>query len=126
MDWTVVITVLGGGQWRWFGFRCVRWRVERAFRDRVFQDVIYRLDRFGAEFRSQRALHRLTGSTFGALPALRRNTCPFEFMVRVAGGAACLLDLIFDHGHDGVVGDAAFARAVIVQNVTEPKPALLH
>jgi hypothetical protein len=25
-----------------------------------------------------------------------------------------------------MVGDAAFARAIVVENVTEPKPALLH
>jgi hypothetical protein len=25
-----------------------------------------------------------------------------------------------------VIGDAALARTVVVQNVTEPKPALLH
>jgi hypothetical protein len=25
-----------------------------------------------------------------------------------------------------VIGDAAFTRTIVVQNVTEPKPALLH
>jgi hypothetical protein len=47
-------------------------------------------------------------------------------MVRVAGGAACLLDLILNHGHHGMTGDAALAGTVVVQDVTEPKPALLH
>src|SRR5204863_6410296 len=38
----------------------------------------------------------------------------------------CLLHLVVDHRDDRVVGDAALTRAVVVQNVTEPKPALLH
>jgi hypothetical protein len=47
-------------------------------------------------------------------------------MIGVAGGAACLLDLFFDHGEDDMVGHAALARTVVVENVTEPNPALLH
>jgi hypothetical protein len=47
-------------------------------------------------------------------------------MVGIAGRAAGLLHLVIDHRDDGVVGDAALTRAVVVQNVTEPKPALLH
>ena len=43
----------------------------------------------------------------------------------VARRAARLLHLIVNHRHDRVVGDAALTRAVVVQNVTEPKPALL-
>jgi hypothetical protein len=37
-----------------------------------------------------------------------------------------LLHLIVDHCHYRVIGDAALARTVVVQDVTEPKPALLH
>jgi hypothetical protein len=48
------------------------------------------------------------------------------FVVRVAGGAACLLHLVFDHRDDRMIRDAALARTVVVQNVTEPNPALLH
>jgi hypothetical protein len=48
------------------------------------------------------------------------------FVLGVAGGASRLPNIVLDHGDDDVVGNAALARAVIVQNVTEPKPALLH
>jgi hypothetical protein len=44
----------------------------------------------------------------------------------VAGGTACLPDLVIDHRHDRVIGDTAFTRTVVVENVTEPEPALLH
>jgi hypothetical protein len=44
----------------------------------------------------------------------------------VTRGAPRLSDVVFDHRDDDVIGDTALARAVIVQNVTEPKPALLH
>jgi hypothetical protein len=47
-------------------------------------------------------------------------------MVGVAGRAASLLHLVFNHRNDRVIGNAALARTVVVQNVTEPKPALLH
>jgi hypothetical protein len=50
----------------------------------------------------------------------------FVFMLRVAGRAACLLHILFDHGNDGVVRHTSFARAIVVQNVTKPKLALLH
>jgi hypothetical protein len=63
---------------------------------------------------------------FGAFSTRRRDLRPFEFVVCVAGSAACLLDLILNHGHHGMTGDAALAGTVVVQDVTEPKPALLH
>jgi hypothetical protein len=47
-------------------------------------------------------------------------------MVRIARGAARLFHLIINHRHDRVIGDATFTRTIVVQNVTEPKPALLH
>src|SRR5687768_10274285 len=50
----------------------------------------------------------------------------FVLVLRVASRAPCLLDGVFDHRHDRMVGNAALARTVVVQNVTEPKPALLH
>ena len=126
MDRTVVIARLGPVHRQRFGLLRFGRRLERGGCDWTFESVSDRFDRVGSEFGAQRAFHRLTGSTFGAFSALWRNTRPFELVVRFAGSAACLLDLIFDHGHDGMVGDAALARAVIVQNVTEPKPALLH
>ena len=89
-------------------------------------EVIDRLRRFGERFGTERAFHRFTGCGFGAFSAWWRNLCPFEFVVRVTGSAACLLDLILNHGHHGMTGDAALAGTIVVQDVTEPKPALLH
>jgi hypothetical protein len=127
MDRTVVLDTLGSGEegivWI-LGLR--RRRLERVFgRGIGVGTLLGGLDgreRFGA----QRSFHRFTGCGFGAFSARRRNLCPFEFVVRVAGGAASLLDLILDHGHHGMTGDATLAGTVVVQNVTEPKPALLH
>ena len=56
----------------------------------------------------------------------RRRLGLLIFVVRVAGGAACLLHLVFNHRDDRMIRDAALARTVVVQNVTEPNPALLH
>jgi hypothetical protein len=61
-----------------------------------------------------------------ALPSGRGDTRVLVLVVRFAGGASGLLDLVLDHRDHRVVGDAALARTVVVQNVTEPKPALLH
>jgi hypothetical protein len=47
-------------------------------------------------------------------------------VIGVAGGASGLLHLVVNHRDDGMIGDAALARAIVVENVTEPKPALLH
>jgi hypothetical protein len=60
------------------------------------------------------------------LAAGRRNPGLLVFVIRIARGAASLLHLVLDHRDDRVIGDAALARAIVVQNVTEPKPALLH
>jgi hypothetical protein len=60
------------------------------------------------------------------LAARRRNSGLLIFVIRVARCAASLLHLVFDHRDDRVIGDAALARTIVVQNVTEPKPALLH
>jgi len=47
-------------------------------------------------------------------------------MLGVARRATRLLHAVLDHGHDGVVAEAALPRAVVVDDVTEPKPALFH
>src|SRR4029079_1687278 len=44
----------------------------------------------------------------------------------IARRASRLLDVFVDHRDDGVVRDAPLARAVVVENVTETQPALLH
>ena len=60
------------------------------------------------------------------LAAKPRHLRLLEFVLGFAGRAARLLHFVADHRDDGVVGDAAFARAIVVQNVTKPKLALLH
>jgi len=47
-------------------------------------------------------------------------------MFGIAGYASRLFDGVIDDGDHDVVGDAALARAVIVESVTWPKPALFH
>jgi hypothetical protein len=71
-------------------------------------------------------LRRVNGAILRAPAALRGNPGSFVFVVGIAGRAAGLLHLVVDHRYNGVVGDAALTRTVVVQNVTEPKPALLH
>jgi hypothetical protein len=62
-----------------------------------------------------------------SFPTSRRgNPGLLVFMVRVTRGAARLLHRIVNHRNDGVIGNAALARTVVVENVTEPNPALLH
>jgi hypothetical protein len=60
------------------------------------------------------------------LPPWRRNPGLLVLVIGVTRRASRLLDLLVDHRDNRVIGDAAFARTIVVQNVTEPKPALLH
>jgi hypothetical protein len=60
------------------------------------------------------------------LAARRRGLGLLVFVLGVTGRTPRLPDVVLNHRDDDMVGDAALARAVIVQNVTEPKPALLH
>ena len=50
----------------------------------------------------------------------RRHLGLLIFVVRVAGGAACLLHLVFNHRDDRMIRNAALARTIVVQNVTKP------
>jgi hypothetical protein len=63
---------------------------------------------------------------FRALATLRGHLRVLVLVVRVARRAPRLLHLVANHGNDGVISDAALARTVVVENVTEPNPALLH
>jgi hypothetical protein len=72
---------------------------------------------------SLRCITRAGGTPFSAL---RRHLGLLVFVIGVAGSASGLLHLVVNHRDDGVIRDAALARAIVVQNVTEPKPALLH
>ena len=58
--------------------------------------------------------------------ALARHFPVLVFVLGVARRATRLLDIGPNHGDDGMVGNPAFARTVIVQNVTKPRLALLH
>ncbi len=76
--------------------------------------------------RARTSARRTLGRSGSFLPSRRRHLGRLVFMIRIAGRAAGLLHLLFDHGDDYMVGHAALARTVVVQNVTEPNPALLH
>ena len=71
-------------------------------------------------------VRRLTRSGVGLLAPLRRYSRLFVLVIGIARRAPGLLHLVINHRHDNVVGDAALTRAIVVQNVTEPDPALLH
>src|SRR5580765_1191312 len=60
------------------------------------------------------------------LSADARHLRRFVFVIRVAGGATRLLDVVADHGDHHVVRHAPLARAIVVQNFTKPRLALLH
>ncbi len=59
------------------------------------------------------------------LAAPRGLTAPVR-MLRVAGRAARLADFVADHGDDRVAGQSALARAVVIDDITEPHPAWFH
>jgi len=112
----VLVSVVLGGGWRrrlhilnGFG---LQWHFLDA---RVFHECFRRCGFLGGVFDER------------LFPAARRwDACLFVLVVRVARRAARLLHLILNHRDDHVIGDAAFTRTIVVQNVTEPKPALLH
>jgi hypothetical protein len=60
------------------------------------------------------------------LPAQPGQFGLLVFVLRLARRAARLLHVGPNHRHHHVVGEAAFPRAIVVQNVTKPKLALLH
>jgi hypothetical protein len=66
------------------------------------------------------------GRGFGLATPRRRHSRVFVFVLRVARRAPRLLDIVRDHRDHRMVGDAALTRTVVIQNVTEPKPALIH
>jgi hypothetical protein len=102
---------------------------------------IDRLDRFGSSdcrvlrddygfvFDGSQAACGVRGITRpdpALLAALRRHAGLFVRMIGIARRAPGLLHFIVNHRHDGVICDAALPRAIVVENVTEPRPALLH
>jgi hypothetical protein len=95
--------------------------------DDIFWDLLFigHVD-IGHRRTGTRRIGRVARQHAVLLAARRRNPGLLVFVIRVARCAASLLHLVFDHRDDRVIGDAALARTVVVQNVTEPKPALLH
>ena len=75
--------------------------------------------------RARRNLRVQRAGRIGLLP-LARNLGVLVFVLGVAGRTPRLLHIGADHRNDCVVRHAAFARTIIVQNVTKPKLALLH
>jgi hypothetical protein len=76
--------------------------------------------------RAQRALDFARLAPIRLAAARRGGLTLLVFVVGVAGCAAGLLHLVVDHRDHRMVGDAALTRTIVVQNVTEPRPALLH
>ena len=60
------------------------------------------------------------------LPAGSGHFRLLVLVIRIARRAARVLHLIANDRDNGVVRNAALARTVVVENVTEPKPALRH
>jgi len=125
---------LGRGRCRKFGLLC--WFVARL------RALVCRISSV-----ERRALVGRLEFVFVSLDSVRQLGCAFDelgrrdtclaasgcghfgllvFVIRVAGRAPRLLDGVFDQRDHHMVGNAALARTVVVYNVTEPKPALLH
>lgn len=67
---------------------------------------------------SFQAIEYLVEQSGCLLLPLWRHLRLLVLMLRVAHDAASLLNCVVDHRHDGVIGNAALARTVIVQHVT--------
>src|SRR5688500_12818774 len=76
--------------------------------------------------RARAGIEVLGGQRARLAAAGRRHLGLFVLVVRVARRAARLLDGILNHRDNHVIGNAALARTIVVENVTEPNPALLH
>lgn len=73
--------------------------------------------------------HRRPPRASGPLPTCcvaAPASWPDVLVLPVASAAPRLLHVVLHDCHDHVVRDAALARTVVIQNVTEPRPALLH
>jgi hypothetical protein len=112
----------------------VGWQLFGGFRRPLERLVHFRCGGDYCLFGAGSLIHRSqAAAALGELTSGRRSLAPlwrdlrlFVFVVRIAGGAAGLFHLVINHRHDGVIRDAALTRAIVVENVTEPRPALLH
>jgi len=101
-----------------------------------FSFVILERERAVRFVRVLRIMRDALGAIRGDLGVERRGSIGFAslprhfrvlvLVLRVARGAARLLDVGADHRDNRVIGHAALTRTIIVQNVTKPKLALLH
>jgi len=82
--------------------------------------------RRGDSFRRSVGEHLGVERSLLRLLALAWNCGVLVFVVRVAGRTSCLLHGLPNHRHDDVIGEPPFAGTIIIQNVTEPRLALLH
>jgi hypothetical protein len=60
------------------------------------------------------------------LPARCWSLCLLVLVLGIARRAPRPPNIVLDHRDDNMIRDTALARTIVVQNVTEPKPALLH
>ena len=82
--------------------------------------------RLGGEHTRFRLIHavRQRGGWFAA--TRRGHFGVLVLVLGVARRATRLLHVVLDHRDHRMIGDAALARTIVVENVTEPNPALLH
>ena len=82
--------------------------------------------RLGGEHTRFRLIHavRQRGGRFAA--TRRGHFGVLVLVLGVARRATRLLHVVLDHRDHRMIGDAALARTIVVENVTEPNPALLH
>ena len=120
-----VRTILGSGEDQtlaWVAFLVSRGDQGGWLRLLVRQQ---RLARRVVQLRRAESLRRERGRRFG-LTAHARYFGLFVFVIRIAGRAPRLLHVVANHRDHDVVGEPALARAIVVQNVTKPRLALLH
>jgi len=117
------------------GFRVDRWRWQRRCGDdvRSFGRVGgLETDRLGLGLRLRgedarfRLVHPVSQRGGWFATTRRGHFGLLVLMLRVARRATRLLHVVLDHRDHRMIGDAALARTIVVENVTEPNPALLH
>jgi len=132
MHWPLVVGVgagLVGGWWR--GVLVDVGRSSERFGGKIEALLdhwrIGRHERLDCERAGRHSVRRAADERArGFLSSWRWNFGLLVFMLGVARSAACLLHVVVDHGDHRMIGDAALARTIVVKNVTEPNPALLH
>jgi hypothetical protein len=109
-----------------FGFHSVHVPVDIIGRNHFFRSlqhvrILHILGRNAGTSFDELRRHRAGFAAPG-----RRKLRLFVLVIRVARRTPRLFDGVVDHRHDRMIGNAALTRTVVVENVTEPEPALLH